>query len=120
MPALRDEMGMWRSKLPGRVSVSAHDAVHEMLGHAEAGRACLRKEGEGLEGGIDKKSPMEKSPIGKEEREPRALVCQGVSPWGEPCPLPAPRRCEVCRLWFCEQHFTDPHWHPCTRSRNNA
>ena len=26
----------------------------------------------------------------KEEREPRAVVCQGVSPWDEPCPLPAP------------------------------
>ena len=52
-------------------------------------------------------------PMGKEASEPRVVICQGVSRWDEPCMLPASMRCEVCHLWFCEQHFVDPDWHPC-------
>ena len=51
--------------------------------------------------------------MGKEEREPRALVCQGVSRWDEPCALQATRHCERCDRRFCQAHFADPEWHSC-------
>jgi hypothetical protein len=46
------------------------------------------------------------------EKEPHS--CQAVSPWDEPCLVPATRHCERCGGWFCQAHFGDPNWHPCS------
>ena len=51
--------------------------------------------------------------MGEEEREGRAVPCQGISPWDEPCLIPATRHCERCGSWFCQAHFLDQDWHPC-------
>src|SRR5713101_4112449 len=51
-------------------------------------------------------------PMGEGESEERTAPCQGISPWDEPCLVPATRRCELCGGWFCESHFSDRDWHP--------
>ena len=45
--------------------------------------------------------------------EKGTALCQGISPWDEPCLRPATRRCEQCGGWFCQSHFSDEDWHPC-------
>ncbi len=42
MPALRDNVGMWRGELSGRVSVPNFDSVHKMLGSSSAKRGVCR------------------------------------------------------------------------------
>ena len=50
------------------------------------------------ESGLDEKGPAEKASMEKEECGPRALVCQGVSPWDEPCGLLVTDRYEVVAI----------------------
>jgi len=42
MPALRNNVGMWRGKLSRRVSVPNFDSVHKMLGPSSAKRGVCR------------------------------------------------------------------------------
>ena len=49
--------------------------------------------------------------MGKEESEPRGVFCQGISPWDEPCLIPATKYCDQCTRWFCQAHFGDRDWH---------
>jgi hypothetical protein len=51
--------------------------------------------------------------MGRAESESRAIFCQAVSPWDEPCLTPATKHCEQCNRWFCQAHFGDPNWHSC-------
>jgi hypothetical protein len=52
-------------------------------------------------------------PTREKGREKGTSFCQGVSPWDEPCLIPATKYCERCNRWFCQAHFGDVDWHSC-------
>jgi hypothetical protein len=53
------------------------------------------------------------------QQEPQAespnyeLICEGVSPTGDPCDAKATYHCWICEKWFCAFHAEDEAWHRC-------